>query len=66
VLHVAIAESSAGDHELRFVGAGGRTLALAHGRAAEFPLERARGGYVRAVITDGRGRRAWTQPVRMP
>jgi hypothetical protein len=66
VLYVAVAESSAGDHELRFVGAGGRTLALAHGRVGEFPLAGAHGGYVRAVITDGRGRRAWTQPVRVP
>src|SRR5262249_15362077 len=65
-LRVVVSPSSAGEHELRFVGLEGRTLEIKRGRSAEFSLARARGGYVRAVVTDGSGRHAWTQPVRVP
>ncbi len=49
-----------------FIGAGGRVLAASDGRAARFPLARARGGYVRALVTASDGKKAWTQPVRVP
>jgi hypothetical protein len=65
-LEVHVAARSAGAHTFTFVGAGGRVLARAKGREASFALERARGGYVRAVVEDAGGRRAWTQPVRVP
>jgi hypothetical protein len=49
-----------------FIGAGGRELARSDGENARFPLAMVKGGYVRAVITDGAGHHAWTQPVRVP
>ena len=58
--------AGAGDHRFTFIGAGGRVLARAQGRTAAFALARARGGYVRTVVEDGAGHRAWTQPVRVP
>ena len=64
-LAIDVAASSPGGHRFTFIGAGGRVLARAQGRTAVFPLARARGGYVRAVVEDGVGRRAWTQPVRV-
>jgi hypothetical protein len=65
-LEVEVAPATPGDCEVRFVGAGGKVLHQANGRRARFLLAAARGGYVRAVITDASGRRAWTQPVRVP
>ncbi len=51
-------------HRTRFVGRGGRTLAEVPGRVARYAI-RGDEGYVRAVVTDSDGRRAWTQPVRV-
>ena len=45
----------------RFVGRGGRTLATVAGLEARYTV-RGDEGYVRAVIMDSNGRRAWTQP----
>jgi len=53
------------EYRFTFIGAGGRVLARAHGRTAGFALARARAGYVRAVVEDGAGHRAWTQPMRV-
>ena len=64
-LEIAVAAGSPGRHSFTFVGAGGRVLARAQGRAASFALAGARGGYVRAVVEDSGGRRAWTQPIRV-
>jgi hypothetical protein len=65
-LTIAVAAASPGEHTVTFIGAGGAILAQERGRAWSFPLARAAGGYVRAVVGDERGRRAWTQPVRVP
>jgi len=65
-LEIEVDDRSPGSHRFAFVGAGGKTLARAVGRRATFTLAGARGGYVRAVIEDGAGRRAWVQPVRVP
>jgi len=65
-LQIAIDDRSPGGHRFTFIGAGGRVLSRAQGRRATFVLSAARGGYVRAVIEDGAGRRAWTQPLRVP
>lgn len=49
-------------HTTRFIGAGGRTLAETGSNPAVFEL----GGpeiYVRAVVRDSGGRRAWVQPL---
>jgi hypothetical protein len=39
-------------------------LARAEGRHATFRLADAAGGYVRAVVTDSQGSKAWLQSVR--
>jgi hypothetical protein len=65
-LAVAVAPATPGECELRCVGTGGRTVRVVRGRAVRCPPPAAPGGYVRAVVTDARGRRAWTQPLRAP
>jgi hypothetical protein len=54
-----------GRHRFTFIGAGGRIVGTSEGRAASFPLAGLGGGYLRAVVTDGAGHRAWTQPIRL-
>lgn len=50
---------------IRFVGPGGVTLSEEFAGAAAYPVDAVpAGGYVRAVVEDRAGRRAWTQPVR--
>ena len=62
---LAIEVASPGPHEIAFIGTrdgvGGHVLSRQRGRQAEFALPEA--GYVRAVITDENGQRAWVQPV---
>jgi hypothetical protein len=65
-LALAVAPATPGPCEISFIGRGGATLATERGPAARFPLPGAAGGYVRAVVTDAAGARAWTQPVRVP
>lgn len=65
VLEVA-PESAPGEHVFRLIGKGGRILATKRGRAATFSMAGAGKGYVRAVVEDARGRRAWVQPKRVP
>ena len=60
------ADAAPGPHHFAFIGKNGRLLATGDGRRASFPLAQAAGGYVRAVSTDGRGGKAWVQPVRVP
>lgn len=49
----------------RFVGPSGRELARSSGLSARHELGPG-GGYVRAVVEDSRGRKAWTQPLWAP
>jgi hypothetical protein len=65
-LEISVDARSPGPHAFTFIGAGGRVLARKQGRTASFRLGEARGGYVRVVVEDSRGRRAWVQPVRVP
>ena len=53
------------DAEFRFIGDGGQVLATSTGRSAHFALVGAGTHFVRAVVTDGRGKKAWTQPLRL-
>lgn len=48
-----------GEADFAFIGDGGRVLGRAHGTTASIPIT---GTYVRATVTDARGRRAWVQP----
>ena len=65
-LVIDVAAASAGTHTLTFIGTGGQVLSRREGRRARFLLARAPSGYLRAVVEDGQGRKAWTQPVRVP
>ena len=48
----------------RFIGFGGKTLQTVHGSVATFDLsKRTQGRYVRAVVNDEQGRKAWVQPL---
>ena len=62
---VSISVASPGAHDIAFIGTRdgrpGQTLARQRGRRAL--IARPASGYVRAVISDDRGARAWTQPV---
>ena len=64
-LDIEVADRAPGSHQFAFIGKGGRVLARAEGRRASFRLVEAAGGYVRAVVTDSQGRKAWIQPVRV-
>lgn len=61
---IAIEVEPAGDLRffIEFVGSGGRVLAKTTGLRARYSLTLS-DGYVRARVTDSRGRQAWTQPV---
>ena len=52
--------------KFRFIGKGGAVLLEQEGVSARFPLAQAKGGYVRAVVEDAEGRRAFTQPIFIP
>jgi hypothetical protein len=58
--------ASPGLHRIRFIGTGGKVLARSEARTASFSLAQAPSGYLRSVVEDGRGRKAWVQPVRVP
>ncbi len=62
-LEVELAAESPGDHEIRFVGSGGRELHRESGRHAAYDVGTSDSRYVRAVIEDGAGHKAWTQPL---
>jgi hypothetical protein len=64
-LAMEVAEASPGPHRITCIGTGGRRLSELTGRAGRCPVPQP-GGYVRAVVTDPAGRRAWVQPVRPP
>ncbi len=64
-LTVEVDPRSPGRHHFTFIGTGGRIVGTSDGRAASFPLARLRAGYLRAVVTDAAGHKAWTQPLRV-
>jgi hypothetical protein len=64
-LTIEVDARSPGRHHFAFVGAGGRSVGTAEGRAASFPLAHLPDGYLRAVVTDAAGHKAWTQPIRV-
>lgn len=63
VLEVQLATDSPGEHKIRFIGSGGTVLDRKQGRRAAFDLNDSESRYVRAVVEDGAGRKAWTQPL---
>lgn len=65
VLTVRVDESCPGEHQFRFVTNNGRVLFQHRARQASVALP-AQGQYLRVVVSDAAGHRAWTQPVRRP
>lgn len=62
-LRIAVDDAAEGSHRFTFVGDGGTVLDRQRGREAAFELPQGHAGYVRAVVEDRRGRKAWVQPV---
>jgi hypothetical protein len=62
-LELEVSDQAPGNHGFTFIGKNGRVLGRAEGRRASLPLTAAAGAYVRAIVTDERGRKAWVQPV---
>jgi hypothetical protein len=63
---ITVAPSAVGPHRFSFIGQGGHILARMEGRQARFTFAKAEAGYVRAVVEDQHGQKAWLQPVRVP
>ena len=62
---IVVSPDSAGEHVFELIGPGGAIVETVTGDRASFDLS-SRTGYVRAVIRNGSGARAWTQPVVLP
>ncbi len=60
---IVVAQETPADCEFVFVGTGGRELARSRGRSAQYSLAGSSSGYVRAVVIDGTGQKAWLQPL---
>jgi len=56
---------SSGPFTTRFIGRGGRQLAQVAGEHATYQVQGSE-GYVRAVVVDAGGNKAWIQPVMIP
>ncbi|MCX4241861.1 CehA/McbA family metallohydrolase [Paraliomyxa miuraensis] len=65
-LRIAVDDASEGVHRFTFIGDGGKVLERQRGREATFGVPRGHHGYVRAVVEDPQGRKAWVQPVWSP
>ncbi len=65
-LVVAIDDTGAGPYTTTLIGTGGAELARSGELETRFALARAPRGYLRAVVVDRRGHKAWTQPIRVP
>ncbi len=62
-LEIDVAAGNPGEHHFAFIGRGGEFLGESRGRSGRFALDYAPAGYVRAVVTDQAGQKAWTQPI---
>jgi hypothetical protein len=65
-LRIDVADASPGTHTCKLIGTGGRVLAHDEGRSFRLGLGTVPPGYVRAVVEDRQGRKAWIQPIRVP
>ena len=62
-LEIDVAAGNPGEHHFAFIGRGGEFLGESRGRSGRFALDYAPAGYVRAVVTDQAGQKAWIQPI---
>ena len=65
-LLVEVSAESQGPHMFRFMGTGGKVIARMQGRSARVDLTKTSPGYLRAVVEDGQGKKAWVQPIAVP
>lgn len=63
-LELEVSAETPGECEVSFIGSGGRELARTRGRSARFATAGMTSAYVRAVVRDAAGHRAWIQPLR--
>lgn len=64
VIELAVAGKT--PHHFTFIGKNGKVLAEKDGTRVQVNPQLARGGYLRARVTDGKGHFALTQPIRIP
>lgn len=62
-LRVTVDEAAEGPHRYAFIGDDGKELHRQRGREGVFEVPEGYAGYVRAVVVDRAGRKAWVQPV---
>jgi hypothetical protein len=62
-LRVTVDDAAEGAHRFTFIGDGGKELHRQRGREGLFTVPQGYAGYVRAVVEDRQGRKAWVQPV---
>lgn len=60
-MEIEVAPEPGRTYVIRFVGRGGKVLAEKEGTAARYPIAGDE-GYVRAMVIDSAGRKAWIQP----
>lgn len=65
-LLVEVGAESTGAHTFSFIGFGGKMIDRVQGRRARVDLTRTPPGYLRAVVEDGQGKKAWVQPIAVP
>jgi hypothetical protein len=65
-LSIEVAAASPGLHTFSFIGTGGKLVSRTQGRGARCALAHLPAGYLRAVVEDDRGKKAWVQPIRIP
>lgn len=64
-MEIDVAPETPGDCDFVFIGSGGRELARTRGRTAKLSFSGLASDYVRAVVMDGSGHKAWLQPIRI-
>lgn len=62
-LRVTVDDAAEGAHRFAFIGDDGKELHRARGREGVFAVPEGYAGYVRAVVVDRQGSKAWVQPV---
>ncbi len=65
-LLVETSAESQGAHTFSFIGTGGKLTLRSQGRSARCVLTETPPGYLRVVVEDGQGKKAWVQPIAVP
>lgn len=65
-IEVVVSAKPKETYRIFFIGENGKVLAETEGESARFSLEKVKSSYVRVRVESSSGRKAWTQPVRLP